>query len=188
MNSISFRKIKGIIWEQDTAMKLLLYFLDNPTSEFYERQVAERTGTSVGAVNKYLKALANDGFLELVEKGNMNFYSLKKENPVVKHLKMSYNLSKPVVSELKEASRKLDVEIYLYGSVARGEDVEGSDWDVLVIGKAKLSEIEGKFNKIRKKFDKEIKLMTFSKSEWTKMEKNDKAFYERVERDKIELI
>jgi hypothetical protein len=127
MKSISFKKIKGIIWEQDTALKLLLFFLDNPTNEFYEREVVKQTGISAGAANKYLKILAAEGFLKLVKTGNMNFYSLERGNPVVKQLKITYNLSKPIVRELEKLSKELNIKIYLYGSVARGEDAEGSN-------------------------------------------------------------
>jgi predicted nucleotidyltransferase len=187
MKSISFEK-RPVIWKHSTVIELLLFFFDNPTEEFFEKQVADKTKVSAGAANKYLKILAKEGFLRIEKKGNMNFYSLERENPVVRHMKIAYSLSKPITSELKNLSKKLNVKIYVYGSVARGEDTEESDWDILAIGQAGLSEIEGELNVIRKKFGEKLKLMAFSVSEWARMEKNDKAFYERVEKDKIELV
>ena len=179
---------KPLIWKQDTALELLFFFLDNPTKEFYEKQVAGETGLSAGAVNKYLKMIAEEGFLRLAKRGNMSFYSLERGNPVVRYLKIAYNLSKPVAIGLRNFAKKMGVKAYVYGSVARGEDTEESDWDVLVIGGMKLSEAEGELSVLRKKSGKKIRTMFLTQSEWTAMERKDKAFYERVEKDKIELI
>ncbi len=191
MNLNSPIKITGkrkIIWERDTALKILLSFFDSPTEELYERQVAGKAKLSPAAVNKYIRTLAEEGFLKLSKRGNMSFYSLERENPVVKRLKTAYSLSRPVAGSLAGIARKLGIRIYVYGSVARGEDTEESDWDILAIGDAKLSEIEGELNKVRKQFNGRLRLMAFSTSEWIKMEKNDRAFYERVEKDKIGLM
>jgi predicted nucleotidyltransferase len=191
MKSNSFVKIKKnnkIIWENNTALKILLLFFDNPTREFYEKQVADSTGLSTGAVNKYLKTIAKEGFLKLAKRGNMNFYLLERENAVVKHFKIAYSLSEPAVDSIKNFAKKFGVKTYVYGSVARGENTEESDWDILIIGEIKLNELDAELRAIRNQFDVQLKTIVFTQSEWTAMEKKDKAFYERVEKDKIELI
>jgi predicted nucleotidyltransferase len=191
MKSNSFIKIKQnnkIIWENNTALKILLLFFDNPTKEFYEKQVADRTGLSVGAVNKYLKTIAKEGFLKLAKRGNMNFYLFDRENAVVRYLKIAYSLSRPAVDSIKNFARKFGVKIYVYGSVARGEDTEESDWDILIMGEIKLNELDAELRAIRNQLDAQLKPIVFTQAEWTAMEKKDKAFYERVEKDKIELI
>lgn len=184
MKTISF---KSIIWSS-TALKLLTFFLENATQEFYEKQVKEKTKLSLGATNKYLKKLASENVLFLKKRGKMNFFQLNKGSPLIKHLKIAYNLSLPVVSLLKKVGKKLNVKLYLYGSVARGEDVEDSDWDLLVLGNKKLETLEKEIFEIRKKFRRRIKLTYFTRNEWINMSKKDPAFYEMVERDKIELI
>ncbi len=179
---------ESIIWRSNTALKLLLFFFEHPTKEFYEKQVSTETKISLGAVNKYLRELANNGFLILETKGKMKFFKLNRENMVVKRLKIAYSLSLPVVRLLAEIGKKLGIKMYLYGSAARGEDVEDSDWDILVIGNVKLKNLEKEIRNIREKFDKKIKLMTFTSNEWIKMKEKDPAFYERVEKDRIGLV
>ena len=83
---------------------------------------------------------------------------------------------------------KHNVNVYLYGSAARGEDVESSDIDLLLIGKLDKSTIVKELNKISKKIKKEIKFQIFSRQEWSLMARNDPAFYERVEKDKVKLV
>lgn len=179
---------KSIIWLSNTALKLLLFFLENPSREFYEKQVKDKTGLSLGATNKYLIELANENLLLLERRGKMKFFKLNRESIVVRHLKITYSLSLPVINSLRELGKKLGVKLYLYGSIARGEDVEDSDWDVLVLGDAKHEDLEKEILPIRRKFEKKIKLVTFKRNEWIKMAEKDPAFYERVEKDKIELI
>ena len=139
-------------------------------------------------MNKYLKTIAQEGFLKLAKRGNMNFYLLERDNVVVKHFKIAYNLSKPVVDNIKNFARKFGVKTYVYGSVARGEDTEESDWDILIIGEIELNEVDAELRAIRNQPDAHLKPMVFTQSEWIAMEKKDKAFYERVEKDKIEMI
>jgi len=170
-----------------TRMKLVVFFLENPTREFYESEVRKKTGLSLGAVNKYLKELASEKILLLNKRGKMNFYMLNKENTLVKHLKITHNLSLPIIKAMKRLGKKLDLKIYLYGSVSRGEDVEDSDWDFLILGNIKSQLLEREMKPIRKHFSKKIKLSLFTKNEWLRMNKTDPAFYERVNKDKIEI-
>lgn len=170
------------------ALKLLLFFFDNASSEFYESQIRKRTGLSLGSVNKYLKLLAKENFLLLRRKGKMNFYRLNRENTAAKYLKISYNLSRPIVARLKEIGSKSGIRIYLYGSVARGEDDERSDWDLLVIGSVKMPELEKGLNPIRKASGKEIRVLAFTNREWLELPKKDIALYQRLEKDRIGLV
>jgi predicted nucleotidyltransferase len=73
-------------------------------------------------------------------------------------------------------------ELYLYGSASRGEDVEGSDVDILVIGKERAI-----VERVRV-IDGRIKASFFSPLEWAKVAREDPAFYERVEKDRIRLV
>ena len=93
---------KSIIWQSNTALKLLLFFLENPTKELYEKQVKEKTGLSLGATNKYLIRLADENLLLLKRRGKMKFFKLNRENILVKQLKIAYNLSLPIIDSLKD--------------------------------------------------------------------------------------
>ena len=183
MKTVSF---DSVIWKSSTAMKLLTHFMENPTREFYGKEIAERTDVSVGAAHNHLKKLSHTGLLKTRKKGRMTFYKLKKENEIIKKLKTAYNLSKPLNKKLKEVGKKLDVEIYLYGSVARGEDTKGSDWDLLVIGDVNSSRLQGELDSIET--DETLKPSLYSPEEWNRVEEEDPAFYERVEKDKIRLV
>jgi predicted nucleotidyltransferase len=71
----------------------------------------------------------------------------------------------------------------LYGSTARGENAEESDVDLLVVGK-RDAELERKIVSNLKK----AKIVFLTPMEYARLPRDDKAFYESVERDKIKLV
>ncbi len=113
----------------------------------------------------------------------MCLYKLNTESPIVKQFKILLNITKifPLIAKVK------GVQIYLYGSMARGEDLEDSDIDLLIIGKTS-EDILTTIRKIESELGKRVKASFYSEVEWSKMARKDPAFYERVEKDKIRLV
>lgn len=171
------------------VFNMLNFFFFHPTEEFYEKKVADSTKVSLGACNKHMKKLAEIGFLYREKRGKMNFYRLNRENGIVKQLKVIFTLSSPIVNKIRRRLKGEEVEIFLYGSFARGEDVEDSDLDILLIGKRENhARIASKLAKIGEGHGKIVKVSSFTREEWLSMRKEDPAFYERVERNRIKLI
>jgi predicted nucleotidyltransferase len=161
------------------SVKILLFFMENPKSTFSEKEVRKRLKIARGSVIKWLQVFVNKGFLFKTQGGKLNIYSLNSENPIVKQLKILNTISKLLPNF---EAFKNEAEIYLYGSASRGEDTEGSDIDVLVIGKSR--EIIARMRAVSNK----IKVSFFTPLEWAKAAKEDPAFYERVEKDRIRLL
>ncbi len=172
-----------------TEQKIMGFFFKRPAEEFYEKEVREAVGLSAGAANIHLKQLAKKSFILYRKAGRMNFYRLNYvDNSIVRQLKKAHTLSLRVFSKIKETFKDFGLEIYLYGSAARGEDTEKSDLDILVIGDIELSKLEKQFSSIRKNSEKEIKLTVFSRRDWIRIAKRDPAFYQRIEKDKIKIV
>lgn len=181
--------MKSKILFKKPVFDIMSFIFNNSTGEFYEKRVAEITKISVGACNKYMKKLSEIEFLHVEKRGKMNFYKLNRENILVKRLKIIFTLDSPLVNEIKEKIKGGRTEIFLYGSFARGEDVEDSDFDVLLItNREEHDEIATKLRKIREKYKKKISIAYFTRNDWMKMKIKDPAFYERVEKDKIRLV
>ena len=181
--------MKSKILFKKPVFDIMSFIFNNPTGEFYEKKVADITKISVGACNKYMKKLSEIGFFKVEKRGKMNFYRLNRENVLVKRLKIIFTLDSPLVNEIKEKIKGERTEIFLYGSFARGEDVEDSDFDVLLITtREKHDEIATKLRKIGERYKKKISIAYFTRDDWIKMKIKDPAFYERVEKDKIRLI
>lgn len=164
---------------------LLAFFLRHPTKKIHQQDIKKEVKIAKATLIKWLNILARQGFIEFAEYGRTKIYSLKRENTIIKRLKLLDNLL--LILGIKPIAEKYDSAAYLFGSAARGEDAEDSDIDILLIGKVNREDIIRDINKISEKIQRNINVQIFSPMEWSQMAKKDKAFYERVEKDKVEL-
>lgn len=177
-------KIEGLFIKP--VFKLLDFMFKHSTEEFYEKQLAKKSGISIGACNKYVKELVSLKILNKEKRGKMNFYWLNREELIVRYLKILFTLSSSLVqgiSKMKEGA-----EVYLFGSFARGEDTEDSDLDLLIIGdRKKQRKIIPRIRKLCERYRVRSSIHGFERNEWIKMKEKDPAFYSRVEKDKIRI-
>jgi len=162
-----------------TNSVLLEYFLDHNSREYHPAILLKKIKISKMSLYKGLRELEKSGILNKKSLGKMNMYDLDNENPLVKQLKKLHILGK--VAE-QAVSLKDQAEVYLYGSCARGENIEESDIDILVVTNIERREITKHLK------NEKTKIMIFTPLEYSMLYKQDKPFYERVERDKIRVI
>jgi len=162
----------------------ILSFLIESDEELSQTKIRNKIKMSKATLIKWLKYLEKNNFVNIKIEGVSKLYKLNKENTILKQFKILNNIIK--IQELNNLIKN-NIKIYLYGSCARGEDSKESDIDLLIIGNIKRHEIIEEINKLSKKLNKKITLQIFSELEWANLEKKDKAFYERVEKDKIEI-
>ena len=87
-----------------------------------------------------------------------------------------------------EAIRKFSdksLEVYLFGSAARGEDTDISDIDLLIIRTLDNNTRTMLTDKLNKLFQRDVNPVMFNPMEYAALHEKDKAFYENLERDKI---
>lgn len=165
-----------------SLLELLLFFSRNPAQDFSYTSVRKKTKLAKATLTKWLKFLLNNNFIKMEKIGTTKLYSLNKDSIIIKYFKILDNIA--TLKILEETANKFNCDIYLYGSLSRGEDVENSDVDLLVIGEVNEQDL---IKEIKGKIKRETRIQIFSKIEWSQMERKDRAFYERVERDKIKL-
>lgn len=160
---------------------LLDYFLQHPTKKIHAGRLEKEVKIYKKGILDGLHELLKAGLLGMEEAGRTKQYSLNRSNPVVKQLKILFTLDK--ILPLLENMEGSGVEAYLYGSCARGEDTEESDIDLLLVGNLSRQEVLGKLGKMEK-----LKPIYLTFLEYSSLARKDKAFYERVEKDKIRLM
>ena len=162
----------------------IINFLIESDEELSQTKIRNKIKMSKATLIKWLKYLEKNNFVNIKIEGVSKLYKLNKENTILKQFKILNNIIK--IQELTNLIKN-NIKIYLYGSCARGEDSKESDVDLLIIGNIKRHEIIEEINKLSKKLNKKITLQIFSELEWANLDKKDRAFYERVEKDKIEI-
>lgn len=115
--------------------KVLSFLAKFSDKEFYEREIARKTGISYGSANKVLNELCSNGLLKRRQEGKMYFYSLDKTNAMLRQFKIlnTLVLLQPLIEQLKNITKK----IVIYGSCAQGTDASESDIDLFIISKQK---------------------------------------------------
>lgn len=117
-----------------------------------QRGIAKILEVSPTAVSKAIKGLEKEGLIKIEKSQTMNLISvsLNRENPRTIALKRVENLKQIYDSGLLEYLEEYlrGCTLILFGSYSLGEDTEGSDIDIAVIG-SKEKEIDlVKFDKI----------------------------------------
>ena len=59
-------------------VKLIEFFLDNPTGEFHEKEVEKKTGLAKASVGRWLKELVDMGFLLNKQRARLSIHYLNK--------------------------------------------------------------------------------------------------------------
>lgn len=165
-------------------IKILDFLIEND-EEISQTKIRNKIKVAKATLIKWLNYLEKNNFVSIKIEGVSKLYKLNKENNILKQFKILNNIIK--IQDLNLLIKKHNIKIYLYGSAARGEDSKESDIDLLIIGNVKRQDIINDIDKLGKKINKKITLDMFNDLEWANMERKDKAFYERIEKDKIEL-
>jgi predicted nucleotidyltransferase len=174
------------LFGKKSVLEIMNLFLKNPTREIYSAKIQRETKLSKKVIFDVVREIERFGLITAKQVGRIKMYNLNRDNPIVKQLKILLTISYllPALRKLKEKEQ----QVFLFGSAARGEDVETSDIDLLVIGKLKRSEIMHYINEIKEIPSERLKVVVFSPMEYSQLRKKDPAFYERIEKDKIRLV
>ena len=157
--------------------KVLSFLLNHPSRSYMEKEIVKATKVSKSAVNEALKELAKDKFVLQEKKGRMSFYSVDLNDPIIRRLKSTENVSllKPLIEQLKKISQK----IILFGSLAEGTNVEESDIDLFI-----LSNRSDSVQKVIQKSPlvERIQPVIKKPSEFIGFDKKKPLFYQEIER------
>ncbi len=171
------------LFTKKSSARVLEFFLDAPAAEIHASALAKRKRMSKKAALDALEAMSSRGIVKSRQMGRAIYYSLEKGNPTVKALKRLLT-----ISSLRQALVKADVQevdIYLFGSAARGEDTERSDVDVLVIGDEGKRRDRALFAALG---GERIRIAFFTPMEFSMLSRKDRPFYDAIERDKVRLL
>ncbi len=138
--------------ENYNRYRILQEFFKKPTKKHQLRELSRATDISLPSVKKHIEKLEEMDFIERIEEGVYPGYKASRDEmfKVYKKLdlvRMFHHTG--LVDYLNEQLSNPDA-IVLFGSAARGEDIEESDIDILVICEEKkidLEEFERQFNR-----------------------------------------
>ncbi len=145
--------------------KILEVFMRDPAKEIHLRELSRISKVSLNNVNDTLRQFAKDGLFKRREISNMSLFKPNLDNEdllklfeylELKRKKEFYNKNKSIARLLEkytanviELSKRRIQLVVLFGSVARGEWVKGSDIDILAVSSNKDNDVINMLNKAK---------------------------------------
>ncbi len=114
----------------------------SPVLELHVRELARRSGLSVGTVRQELDRLKRLGLLEARRDGNRTYYRAIPMHPLYPDIRNIVLKTSGLVDVLRGALTKPGVQIaFVFGSIASGTEKAHSDVDLMVIGTIGLRQL-----------------------------------------------
>lgn len=135
----------------------LMPFFNDTTLEVTVREYARKQNISAPTASTILQALAKEHFLQKKIYRNMHLYTVCKEEDYFENLAKIYwkQLLKKELAPLHKQT--LYADIYLFGSLAKGENTKESDIDLYVAMPKKILSLSLLEKKLGRKIDLHFK-------------------------------
>jgi len=157
--------------------KVLKFLVQRPSQFLITSEIVGRIRVSKAGANIALRRLVESGLVKRSVKGRVHLYQVDSRNPLIKQFKVMECVAElySLIGQIKDFSQ----QIILFGSAARGENIEDSDIDLFV-----LTREDDKVRSRIKKFDKngKIKAVLKTPTSFAKLERNDSVFYHEIQR------
>ena len=145
--------------KKDSYNRVMAKIFENPTRTFHVRELARQTSLNPNTVLNVLKALRKEALISIQKKKHIVEISANTESVNFAKFKRIFNLEKMYTSDFIESlafAFEPDA-ISIIGSYSRGEDIERSDIDIVLVNAKKKADID--LSKYELCFHKKIHLV-----------------------------
>lgn len=175
-----------------TQQRVLGVLYGNPDKSFYTNEIMRLAGMGRGTVRRELDRMLSAGLLVMRQKGNQQHYQANTNTPIFAELRGIVTKTFGMVGVLREALSPLAQEIqlaFVYGSVAGGTESEGSDIDLLVVGRTSFEAVVAAVYPCQEILGREINPNLFTPEEFASKMNDAKSFVVQVmEKPKLMVL
>ena len=119
-----------------TQQRVLSYLFGHPLRSYYVNELIKLVGAGSGVVQRELVRLSESGLVNTHKIGNQTHYQANQQSPIYKELvqivQKSFGIANPIGEALQKYKKQIDCA-FIFGSVAKKQDVASSDIDLFVI-------------------------------------------------------
>jgi predicted nucleotidyltransferase len=155
------------LFGSEARVRVLALFMLHPASEFYLREIAQRTELPVRAVERTVKTLTEIGLLKREKRGNNVYFSVNRNFPIFPELKAIFLKTVGLGDRLREAlAEKGGIEIaFIYGSYAKNQETLSSDVDLFLVGSISPRVLTSILSRLEEELGREINATVFTPEE-----------------------
>jgi predicted nucleotidyltransferase len=175
-----------------TRGRILALLYNFPSETFYGRQIARRTATSAGTVQRELNLLSQIGLVERSTRDRQILYRANASHPAYPEIRSLLAKTSGIFDQLRSALAPLAGSIrmaFVYGSIARGDEDAASDVDLMVIGEVTLDEILNPLLPLERVIGRAINPTVYSAAEFqSKMAAGNHFLHAIMQGKRVSLI
>ncbi len=175
-----------------TRRAVLATLLLHPDREWYFRDLAKHLGRQPSSLTRELKNLTDAGILRRRQDGNRVYYQADPACPILPELSGLMLKTEGLVDVLREALRPLQnriVTAFVYGSIARGEELAESDIDLMVIGNTGRFALTKPLREAEKRLTRPVNPTVYKPGEFAEKAASDDHFVAAVlDRPKLFVV
>lgn len=172
--------------------RVLSALILRPDAVFHARELARRIGALPGSASRELVKLADAGILSRQNIGNQVHYRANRDCPIFPELAAMLRKTSGITTLLSDALQPIAERIQcalVFGSVARGEEGNHSDVDVLVLGDVGFAEVMQALHPAQDEVHREINPVVYRLADFNaKLASNNTWAREVVDKPKLFLI
>lgn len=158
------------LFTSKSRVRILELLLLNPTSEFHLREISRRTRVSAPYVRREMANLMALGLVLKRSQGNLTLFRLNRDSTIAEELKRIFlkteSFGRFILDDLGEVGNIRFALIY--GSFARGEEAEGSDVDLLIVGDVNERGMLDVMEKVEERTGREVNYIAWTEDEFEK--------------------
>jgi DNA-binding transcriptional ArsR family regulator len=166
-----------------TRQGILAATLVQPQKAWFVSELARRMDVPSSSLQRELQDLTEAGILKSHRQGRMVYYQANTDSPLFPDLRglllKTAGLVDVLADALKPLASKL-VLVFVYGSIASGEEQSDSDIDLMIVGSASPSSIALPLRHAREVLGREINPTVYSPAEFAKKQTQNDHFLTQV--------
>lgn len=166
-----------------TRQAILSAVLLRPDKWWYLTDLAKHLGVSPSSLQRELASLVSGDLLITRKDGKRVYFKVNQDCPIVEELQTIFvktaGIADVINSSLKKFSGKIDIA-FVYGSVARMEELSTSDVDLMIVGDVGLADLVPGLKRAEKALSREINPTIYSPQEFLRRRKEGDSFIDTV--------
>lgn len=169
------------------TQKLLTYYFSNLHAKHYVNELARILEVDPGNLDRKLGELEGEGFFVAEKQGNLKFFQLNKNYPLLEEVKKWYKLKYGMEKRLEKSLKNLPglQEAYIFGSYAKGSFGSESDIDILLVGSHSSLSAKRLIAKTENDTKREFNIIDLTEKELRERKKNRDEFIKNIFKNKI---
>ncbi len=166
-----------------TRQGILAATLVQPEKAWYVSELARRMGVPASSLQRELHDLSEVGILKTRRQGRMVYYQANIDSPVFPDLRGLLFKTAGMVDVLADTLKPLAARlrtVFVYGSIAAGNEQSDSDIDLMIVGQVSPKELALPLRRARELLGREINPTVYTTAEFDKKRTANDPFLKKV--------